>query len=102
MDLSEFVNTILTIQNLFIMVASSALLQTVNKVFPKQCRQQWYVRIQPLLPMLLCSVFVWLPGARPDEAIGPRIFVGLILGMTSSTVYKIFKQSIMKKDTRIT
>ena len=101
MGLSELTATLLTAGNGIIMLSSSALIQAMHRLFPDLCGRAWFVRVRPLLPILVCSIFVWLPGARPPEEIGTRIMVGIILGTFAASVYKTVSQTVMGKDKRI-
>ncbi len=101
MGLSELAQNLLTVENGLIMLTSSALIKAVARVFPGQFKRGWVARIQPLLPILLCSLFVWLPGVRPDEAAGARFFVGIILGSFSASIYKAVTQTLLGRDKRI-
>jgi hypothetical protein len=88
-------------QNMLLVVSVWVALATFKAMFKRAAKSRLYARIAPLLPVLLCSAGVWIPGVADDHTIGTRIMLGVILGAITANSHKILKQSIIGKDERI-
>lgn len=77
------------------MVASMAIIEAVKGSFPSIKSDQSIARVMPLVPVVLCSIAVWLPGVTEAQPWGSRVLVGLVLGFASGHVYRMFK-SLLK------
>jgi hypothetical protein len=98
----ELIDYLMTVGNLSIAVAVWVLISIVCRVFPKIKAHRLWARVAPALPMLLCSVAVWIPGlADPELGVGSRIVLGILLGAISANAHKIFGQTVLGKDDRI-
>lgn len=97
------VQLLLRQENLYLMVAVYALLTTIQKVLPPGLNEHHLaVRLQPLYPMILCSIGVWIPAQQPpDMSAGSKVLVGLILGWACGNLHKVWKQTVRGKDARI-
>jgi hypothetical protein len=92
---------LLTKENLIIMIASWFLVYIWARVWPELFRKALMVRLQPLLPILLCEALVWLPGLRPAMQWGSTAVLGIVLGWGIGHMHKIGKQSILGNDSRL-
>lgn len=90
-------------ENVYIMAAVWSLLGVIKRLLPKGVHDHaWYVRLAPAYPLLLCSAFVWIPGAQPaDMAPASKILVGCILGGACGYLHKVWSQTIRGRDARI-
>lgn len=88
-------------QNAAIMVAASAIIATARKSLPEFFKKNWVIRLEPVLPFVICEAAVWLPDLRADEGTGSTVMLGLVLGAFSSATYKIYKQTVRGKDSRV-
>lgn len=89
-------------ENVYVLAATWSLLAAVNKMLPQTVGHPWAARFAPLLPVLLCSLFVWLPGLQTiGLAAGERILIGLILGGAAGWGHKFYAQTIRGRDDRI-
>jgi hypothetical protein len=95
-------DSMLTLQNALILGGVFGLLQMLKKLTPKMTKSGWYNRVLPVLPELLCSGAVFLPGMHPEgQAWTVSLFVGLVLGAMSSKVHKVMRQSFLGDDSDI-
>jgi hypothetical protein len=94
---------ILTKANVALMAASWALIQTARRLIPEKVfKSQAWVRAEPVLAILLCSIGVWLPGLRDvNAAFADTILLGIILGFVVGQSHKIGVQSVLGKDSRL-
>ena len=95
---------ILTRQGSWMLMAGTwIVIQMVIKFIPDRIyNAPWFVRLQSILPILLCSAGVWIPGIVPDGAtVGEKILTGVILGYAVAHTYKIVLQSVLGRDRRI-
>lgn len=89
-------------ENLYLMGGVWVLLDALKRLFPKLSGNPVFVRVSPLLPLVLCCAGVWIPGvAEVGTAAGERILVGLILGYTVAHTNKIVMQGVMGRDARL-
>lgn len=101
----EFIEYVLTMNNLLIVVSVWTLIGTIHKVAPglkdkdaSMATATW-VRFLPVLPVLLSVIAVWIPGAGPvDLTPANRLFLGIILGQFSAHAHKIFGQTLLGRD----
>lgn len=75
------------------------LLETLKRVLPPIPAGHWWWRISPILPILLCSAGVWIPGIEPED-ITPisRILTGLIIGYAVYHSHKVVFQAVLGKE----
>lgn len=100
--MQQFTAYLMTVPNLLIVAGVWTLIQSVVKAAPGLLTHPVAARILPLVPILLCSAAVWIPGAvEGDPTIGSRIFLGIVLGALCGHAHKIFKQTALGQDTRI-
>jgi len=94
---------ILTKANVALMAATWALIQTARRLMPERVfTSQAWVRAEPVLAILLCSIGVWLPGLRDVTAsLADTILLGIILGFVVGQSHKIGVQSVLGKDSRL-
>lgn len=89
-------------QNLLIVGAVWTALQTLRKVLPKLTSHHIYARLAPVLPLVLASAAVWLPGAVADgTTVGSKVLLGLVLGAMVGHTHKLLKQTGLGQDRRI-
>lgn len=94
---------ILTKANVSLMAATWVLIQTARRLIPEKAfKSQAWVRAEPMLAILLCSIGVWLPGLRDATAsLADTILLGIILGFVVGQSHKIGLQSVLGKDSRL-
>ncbi len=90
-------------ESICLMGGSYVVLETILRLLPKGAKDHpVMVRLTPVLPIILCSVGVWIPGMFPDAIpLGERLMTGLILGYALAHNYKIVMQSVFSKDERL-
>jgi hypothetical protein len=89
-------------ENLLIAAAVWVLLSAFTRAFPKLKAHKVWARLAPVLPIVLCSGAVWIPGTvDPELGIGSRIVLGIVLGALAANGHKILGQTILGKDERI-
>ena len=84
-------------QNGAIMVGSSALIEVARLVFKGFFEKPMVARLLPALPIILCSLAVYLPGVS-QAAWGSTLILGIVLGTFSMAAYKMYKQTFLGKD----
>jgi len=94
---------ILTKANVALMAATWALIQTTRRLIPEKVfKSQAWVRAEPVLAIVLCSIGVWIPGLRDVTAsLADTILLGIILGFVVGQSHKIGVQSVLGKDSRL-
>jgi hypothetical protein len=94
---------IITKANVALMAATWALVQTARRLIPERAfTSQAWVRAEPMLAILLCSIGVWLPGLHtPGASLADTILLGIILGFVVGQSHKIGLQSVLGKDARL-
>lgn len=99
---NSFLGIMLRYENLLTMVGCWVFISTLTKVFKTSAKSKLVAKLLPLAPIIFCEGAVWLPGLQPAEAgIGERLMLGLVLGFGSGHIFKIWRQSVFGKDTRI-
>ncbi len=97
-----FTDYLFQVPNLLIVGATYVLIGIKQRIFPNLQRHHVWARIAPLAPIILCSGFVWIPGAGPEGvSVGSRIMLGIVLGAMAAHGHKIFRQSALGQDDRI-
>jgi hypothetical protein len=100
--MKEFLSYLVQTENLLIVAAVWVLISAACRAFPRLKAHRLWARIAPVLPILLCSAAVWIPGcADPELGIGSRILLGIVLGAMVANAHKIFGQTVLGKDERI-
>lgn len=89
--------------NVLLMACTWIVIQTARRFMPERVfNAQWWVRLEPLLALVLCSIGVWIPGARvAGQSVIDTVMVGLILGFVVGQSHKIGLQSVLGKDARL-
>ncbi len=96
------IDYLMRVENLSIAVAVWVLLSIFCRVFPKVKAHPLWARLAPALPILLCSIAVWIPGvADPELGVGSRVMLGIILGAVAANAHKILGQTVLGNDARI-
>ena len=99
---AQFIDYLFTVPNLLIVSSVWILLGRVRKSLPKVKATAFYARLEPLLPIILASAAVWVPGAVEDTmTIASRIFLGVVLGFLAAHGNKVFRQTALGRDRRI-
>ncbi len=89
-------------QNALIILAVWALIQAAKKTLPELANKPMFARLEPLLPLILCSAAVWIPQATAEDiGTGERIMLGLVLGFAVGHAHKILGQTAFGRDRRI-
>lgn len=97
--MGPFVDYLLDIDHLLIMVAASASLGLVRRVAPCLDDNPTWQRILPAMPIVLCSVAVWLPGLTEGN-VSERLLLGLVLGAFCGHAHKLLRQTVFGHDNR--
>ena len=98
----QFIDYLWTMPNLMIVSSVWILLNRFRKAFPEVSKHSFYARLQPLLPILLASGAVWIPGAiDAPMAVASRVFLGITLGFGAAYANKLLRQTVLGKDSRI-
>lgn len=95
-----FVDYLLRPEHALIMLAAWVVLSLIKRVAPCLEQNRVWLRLLPLMPVLLCSWAVWFPGlvfGSPSE----KILLGLVLGSFCGHAYKFFRQTVFGNDRRI-
>ena len=100
---AQFFDFLFTIPNMSIVTSVWIFVGLLQAIFPTLKENPTYARFLPFLPILLASAAVWIPGAvtMPEATIASKIFLGICLGSLSGQGNKIFKQTVLGKDSRI-
>jgi hypothetical protein len=99
---AELVDYLMRVEHLLVVAAVWFLQSVFCRVFPRAKAHKLYARIAPVVPLLLCSGAVWIPGVVSDDiGIGSRIFLGVVLGALTANAHKIFGQTVLGRDDRI-
>jgi len=85
-------------ESLYLVAGVWILLETLRRVLPKMAAHAVYVRLAPVLPILLCEGAMWIPGLFDDLTSAHKVLVGLILGYASAHTRKVLTQSILGRD----
>ena len=100
--MNQFIDYLLRTEHLLAVAGVWILLSLFAKLLPRIALTRIYARIVPLLPIVLCSGAVWLPGiAQSGLGVGARIFLGIVLGALVGHAHKIFGQTVLGKDARL-
>ncbi len=97
--MDQFAEVILHWHHLAIIFVVGGGLELFKHLAPQLTARSLYRRLQRLIPLVLCSAAVWLPGVSPCHESGPRILIGLILGMTTLTGYDMLKKVLFRNTT---
>lgn len=91
---------LLRTEHMLIMCAVWVIISLVRSLWPALENNRAWVRALPALPVVACSVAVWIPGLV-EGATGERILLGIVLGAMCGHAHKVTKQSIFGNDKRI-
>ena len=90
---------LLTETNALVMAGVFCLLMMVHKIFPEITTRPIYKRLLPVLPELLCTGLLFMPGIHAEgQPWTVTVLTGLILGVASSKFHKVFKQTLLGDD----
>lgn len=98
--MAEFVEYVLRVEHMLLMVAVSVLISTAQRLLPSLRQSRTWARALPGLPIVLCSVFVWLPGLVDGDP-AQKLLLGIVLGSFAGQANKILRQSLLGNDKRI-
>ena len=98
--MGEFVTYLLRTEHMLIMLSVSVGISTVGRLAPSVADNANWARALPILPIVLCSAMVWLPGLVGGQ-LWEKLLLGLVLGSFSASANKILRQSIFGHDKRI-
>lgn len=103
MDIGTLLAQFLTLPNVALMIAVSAIIVAVTQVHPPLTQSKTYARLAPFLPLVFCAAVVtYAPSAQwSPMPLGDRVLLGLVLGALSGWAYKAFKQTFMGSDDRL-
>jgi hypothetical protein len=103
MDIGSLLAQFLTLPNITLMVAVSAIIVAVAQVHPPLVQSKLYARGAPFLPLIFCTLVVtFMPSSQwSSMPLGDRILLGVVLGALSGWAYKAFKQTFMGSDDRL-
>lgn len=88
--------------NLLIICFVWVLLSMLQNYLPVLERNKTFVRLLPLLPIVICSIIVWIPGAAPHAPTAMyKVMLGVVLGAMAANGHKIFRQTALGQDDRI-
>lgn len=99
--MGDFAAYLLKADHLLIMVAVWVGIATVQRLCPSLADNPNWVRALPAIPILACSVLVWVPGLGVVGTVSERVLLGLVLGAFSGQAHKLLKQSVFGNDKRI-
>lgn len=97
---TEFAEYLLRIENMLIVACVWVLMTTIRRSFPRLGESQIWARLSPIIPIILCSGLVWVPGAV-EGSVSTRIMVGVVLGAMAANGHKILKQTALGDDHRV-
>ncbi len=101
-NLDALTAVLFRLESIYVMVGVWAIMGMVGKVFPNLYQHSTYARFLPVLPILLAEGCVWLPGIAPEgSAFGPRMLLGIVLGVASGQAHKMLKQTLLGNDDRV-
>lgn len=98
--MGAFVDYLLRTEHMLIMLGVWVGLTLAQRMLPRLAENRHWARALPAVPVLACSVAVWLPGLV-DGSPAERVLLGLILGSFSGHAHKLLKQSVFGNDKRI-
>jgi hypothetical protein len=112
--MQSLTDLLLTWQNLVIMVGAWFTVHLIRKFFFKSFKKPALARLLPILPVVFCEIYVWLPGLHPvttsmvdgkavetPMAWGATLVMGLVLGWGVGHLHKTVMQSVLGKDASI-
>jgi len=80
-------------ENLLTMVAVWSLIFAFQRAFPEIWNHSICRRTKHFIPLLFCSIAVWLPGVQPPEAeAGDLIILGIVLGFGVGHLHGLMKR----------
>lgn len=95
-----FTEYLMRVENLLIVAAVWVVMSTLRRVWPELGEHHLWARFSPVMPLVLCSAAVWIPGVV-DGTPGMKVLLGIVLGAMSANAHKIFKQTALGRDQRI-
>lgn len=98
--MGAFVDYLLRPEHALIACAVWVVLGLVRRTAPCLETNRVWLRMLPLMPTILCSWAVWVPGlveGSPAE----RVLLGVVLGAFCGHLHKFLKQTVFGDDERI-
>lgn len=98
--MGAFVDYLLRPEHALVMCAVWVVIGLVKRVAPCLESNRTWLRMLPVMPIILCSWAVWVPGlveGTPAE----RVLLGLVLGSFCGHMHKFIRQSVFGNDKRI-
>ena len=96
------IGVVLKPENLAVVIGVWVILTTVKQVIAGIVEKAWWARIEPILPLVLCTAALWVPGAaQAGMSLADKLLLGLLLGFAVGHAHKIISQTGMGKDDRI-
>ena len=87
---------VMTVENLAVMIAAAVLVGIAKRNLWRR-EGDAFDRLLPLLPVVLCCLFLWIPGLEPhfgetDAPIGTRLVLGIVLGALTLNAHSLLKR----------
>jgi hypothetical protein len=98
--MSEFVEYLTRTEHFLIMLGVWVSIGFVRRMLPCLEQNRSWLRVLPVLPILLCSFAVWLPGLTQGGTF-ERVLLGLVLGAFCGHAHKLAKQTFLGNHKRI-
>jgi hypothetical protein len=98
----DLISAFLTYQNLIVVVAASGVLIAVQKLLPSVHATALWARLQIPVAFGVCVGAAYLPHTPPLGTWGDKLLLGLALGGVVVGGGKLFLQSFLGRDDRIT
>ena len=98
--MTDFASYLMQVNHMLIVVSVWVLMSLVRRIVPAVGDHHIYATLSPVLPIVLCSVAVWIPGLV-DGSIATKIMLGIVLGAMAANGHKIVRQTLLGDDQRI-
>lgn len=98
--MADFAAYLVRTEHVLLMAAVSAVIEVVGRALPGLSENPYWARLLPILPLLTCSVAVWVPGLI-GGTVGERIMLGVVLGSFCGHFHKVVRQTVIGSDKRI-
>lgn len=98
--MTDFATYLMQVNHMLIVVSVWVLMSIVRRMLPAIADHHAYAYLSPVLPIILCSLAVWIPGLT-DGSVATRIMLGIVLGAMAANGHKIVRQTVLGDDQRI-
>jgi hypothetical protein len=98
--MADFVDYMMTLEHILIMASCSAALALTRRLMPTLCGDSTWARLLPAMPIVLCSIAVWLPGLV-EGSTAEKALLGVVLGSFAGHAHKLVRQTVFGNDKRI-